>query len=150
MSDIQEKIILDHEEIMKRIPHRPPFLFVDKIIELNKNKNAVGIKNVTINESFFAGHFPHKPVMPGVLTVEAIAQTAGVLVCESMENKQKNNIVLFTHIDFVKFRKIVVPGDQLRLEVEILRNKLGFWKCGGTAKVGGEIAVESEFTAKIA
>jgi 3-hydroxyacyl-[acyl-carrier-protein] dehydratase len=150
MIDEKEKIILDHEAIIKVIPHRPPFLFVDKIIELNKGKNAVGIKNVTINESFFAGHFPHKPVMPGVLIVEALAQTAGVLVCKSIEAQDENKIVLFTNIDFVKFRRIVVPGDQLRLEVEIIRNKLGFWKCGGIARVDGEIAVESEFTAKIA
>lgn len=150
MIDAQEKVILDHEEIIRRIPHRPPFLFVDKIIELNKNQNAVGIKNVTINEHFFAGHFPHKPVMPGVLIIEALAQAAGVLVCESIENKQENSIVLFTSIDSVKFRRIVLPGDQLRLEVEILRNKLGFWRCRGVAKVDGEMAVESEFTAKIA
>ena len=149
MSETQGKITLDYEEIIKRLPHRPPFLFVDKIIELNRGKNAIGIKNVTINESFFAGHFPKKPVMPGVLIVEALAQTAGILVCESLENKQESNAVLFTSIDFTKFRKVVVPGDQLVLEVEILKNKLGFWKCACIAKVDGIIAVESEFTAKI-
>jgi 3-hydroxyacyl-[acyl-carrier-protein] dehydratase len=147
---IEEKITLNYEDIIKLIPHRPPFLFVDKIIELHRGKSAIGIKNVTINEPFFAGHFPQKPVMPGVLIVEALAQTAGVLVCESLENMKEGSVVLFTHIDFVKFRRIVVPGDQLTLEVVILRNKLGFWKCGGIAKVDGEIAVESEFTAKIA
>ena len=149
MSETQGKIILDYEEIIKRLPHRPPFLFVDRIIELNRGKNAIGIKNVTSNEAFFAGHFPKKPVMPGVLIIEALAQTAGILVCESLGNVKENNEVLFTNIDFAKFRKIVVPGDQLVLEVQILRNKLGFWKCGGIAKVDGIVAVESEFTAKI-
>jgi len=149
MTKEKEKTGMCYEEIIQRIPHRPPFLFVDKIIELNKNKNAIGIKNVTANEPFFAGHFPQKPIMPGVLIVEALAQTAGVLVCESLDDKRENKGVLFSHIDFVKFRKVVVPGDQLILEVAMLKNKLGFWKCSGVAKVDGVVAVETEFTAKI-
>ena len=149
MTQEKEKTALDYDGIIKRIPHRPPFLLVDRIIELNKNKNAIGIKNVTANEQFFAGHFPQKPVMPGVLIVEALAQTAGVLVCDSLGENNQNNGVLFSNIDFVKFRKVVVPGDQLVLEVSILKNKLGFWKCSGIAKVDGIVAVETEFTAKI-
>jgi beta-hydroxyacyl-ACP dehydratase FabZ len=149
MTKEKEKIVLDYDGIIKRIPHRPPFLFVDKIIELNRNKNAIGIKNVTANEQFFAGHFPKKPVMPGVLIVEALAQTAGVLVCDSLQDTKESQGVLFSHIDFVKFRKVVVPGDQLILEVAILKNRLGFWKCSGVAKVDGVVAVETEFTAKI-
>ncbi|NRA73619.1 MAG: 3-hydroxyacyl-ACP dehydratase FabZ [Rickettsiales bacterium] len=141
---------MEYEDIIQTIPHRPPFLFVDRIIELNKNKSAVGIKNVSINEQFFAGHFPQKPVMPGVLIVEALAQTAAILVYRSLEDEKANRGVLFTHIDFVKFRRVVIPGDQLILEVSILKNKLGFCKCAGRARVNEEIAVESEFTAKLA
>ena len=145
----KEKITLEYADIIQAIPHRPPFLFVDRIVELEKNKTAIGIKNVTINEQFFAGHFPQKPVMPGVLIIEALAQTAGVLVYKSLENEKKSMSVLFSHIDFVRFRKVVVPGDQLILEVSILKSKLGFWKCSGCAKVNDEVAVESEFTAKL-
>ena len=150
MSIEKEKVILNYEDIIQTIPHRFPFLFVDKIIELNKNKNAIGIKNVTINEQFFTGHFPQKPVMPGVLIVEALAQTAAILVYKSLEDNGNDKGVLFSHIDFVKFRRVVVPGDQLILEVSILKNKLGFWKCAGCAKVGEEVVVETEFTAKLA
>jgi len=149
MIEEHKSITLDLEGVLERIPHRPPFLFVDKIIELRKHKNAVGVKNVTINEQFFAGHFPKKPIMPGVLIIEALAQTAGVLVCESLDKKASADAIFFSSIDSVKFRRVVVPGDQLILEVSILKNKLGFWKCAGVAKVNGEIAVESEFTAKV-
>ena len=149
MSDKTEKSIMGVKEIMQLIPHRFPFLLVDKIIALNKNKSAIGLKNVTINEAFFQGHFPEEPVMPGVLIVEALAQTAGVLVCASLEEGQRGRLALFTSIEFVKFRRQIVPGDQLLLEVSIIRSRLGFCKCSGLAKVGDEIAVEAEFTAKI-
>ena len=149
MTNAMEKIVMNTEEIMQRIPHRPPFLFVDKIIELNKSENAIGIKNVTMNEQFFAGHFPNKPIMPGVIIVEALAQTAGVLVCESLGESGSGNSVFFSSIDFVKFRRVVAPGDQLILKVAILRSKLGFWKCSGMAIVDNVVAAETEFTAKI-
>lgn len=149
MSDKKEKCVMDVKAIMQYIPHRFPFLFVDQIIELNKNNSAIGLKNVTSNEAFFQGHFPEEPVMPGVLIVEALAQTAGVLVCASLEGGQKSRLALFTSIESVKFRRQVVPGDQLLLHVSIIRSRLGFCKCSGLAKVGEEIAVEAEFTAKI-
>lgn len=148
MGDQKEKYIIDVKGIMEIIPHRFPLLLVDRIIEINKNQSAIGIKNVTATEYFFQGHFPNEPVMPGVLIVEALAQTAAVLVCWSLEIGERGKLAFFSSIDFVKFRKPVVPGDQLILEVTLLKNKLGFFKCSGVAKVDGEIATEAEFTAK--
>lgn len=141
--------IIEINEIIKSIPHRYPFLLIDRVIELVKNESAIGLKNVTINESFFAGHFPGKPVMPGVLIVEALAQTAGVLVCKSAEDQTKDKLVYFTSIEEVKFRKIVVPGDQLLLNVKISGHKLGFWKFTSTATVDGQLVAKAEFAAKI-
>ena len=151
--------VLNHKQIIERIPHRYPFLLVDRILKLTKNESIIGLKNVTINEPFFIGHFPKEPVMPGVLIIEALAQAAAVLVCESLNSVDSNNssaeggssekIVFFSSIDHVKFRRPVVPGDQLILESTILKSKLGFWKCKGVAKVEGSVAVEAEFSAKI-
>lgn len=149
MIEPKEKCVMSLKDIMQRIPHRFPFLLVDRIIEINKNQSAIGVKNVTATEYFFQGHFPNEPVMPGVLIVEALAQTAAVLVCDSLPAGEKGKLAFFSSIDFVKFRKPVVPGDQLILEVTLLKNKLGFFKCSGIAKVDGEIAAEAEFTAKI-
>ena len=133
---------LGPEEIKKILPHRYPFLMVDQIIEMHEN-TAVGLKNVTINEPFFQGHFPNRPIMPGVLIVEALAQVGGVLILSRSENKGK--LAYFVSINNARFRKTVVPGDQLRLEIEVLKvkSKIGIVK--GTAKVAGEEVCDSEF-----
>lgn len=132
------------EEIQSILPHRYPFLLVDKIVELEPHKRIVGIKNVTINEEFFQGHFPGKPVMPGVLIVEALAQVAGVLMLREPENLGK--LAFFMGIDGVKFRKPVVPGDQLRLELEVVRWKTKTGKVRGEAKVDGALVCEANLT----
>lgn len=134
---------LDISQIMKILPHRYPFLFVDRIVHLEGGKKAVGIKNVTANENFFTGHFPSRPVMPGVLMVEALAQTGGILVLTNPEHRGK--VALFMAVDKVKFRKLVVPGEQLTLEVEMIRDRSRTAQMKGVAKVGDEVAVEAEF-----
>jgi len=134
---------LNVEQIMKILPHRYPFLFVDRIISLEKGKRIVGIKNVTMNENFFTGHFPTRPVMPGVLMVEALAQTGGILVLTNPEHRGK--VALFMAVDKVKFRKLVVPGEQLTLEVEMIRDRSRTAQMKGVAKVGNEVAAEAEF-----
>ncbi len=133
--------VLDIEQIKDILPHRYPFLLVDRIVELERAKRIVGIKNVTINEEFFLGHFPSRPVMPGVLIVEALAQVAGVMMLREPENQDK--LALFMGIDGVKFRKPVVPGDQLRLEIDIIRWKSRFGKVGGLAKVDGKVVCQA-------
>lgn len=139
-----ESVMLDTEAIQKILPHRYPFLLVDKIIELEEDKKVVGIKNVTVNEHFFAGHFPQRPIMPGVLVLESMAQTAGVLMLKKEENFGK--LAYLMSIDKVRLRKPVVPGDQLRLEVNVhkLRRKTG--KVGAQAFVEGQLVAEAEFT----
>jgi 3-hydroxyacyl-[acyl-carrier-protein] dehydratase len=133
-------------EIMKVLPHRYPFLLVDRIIELEPGKSATGIKNVSINEPFFQGHFPDQPIMPGVLIVEAMAQVAGVMAFRSgMEGKS----VYFMSIDNVKFRRPVVPGDQVKLEIKALKQRGNVWKFSGTASVEGKPVSEAEFTAMV-
>lgn len=146
---MSEKIRIDIEGIIKRIPHRFPFLLVDRIKHIDKDKSALGIKNVSINESFFMGHFPGRPVMPGVLIIEALAQTAGVLVCESRPESTEEKLVFFTSIYDVRFKKTVVPGDQIELHVTIDRNKMNVWKFSGIAKVDGEVVAEAKFAAMI-
>ncbi|SHE72096.1 3-hydroxyacyl-ACP dehydratase FabZ [Clostridium fallax] len=135
-------MIMDIMEIQKILPHRPPFLLIDKVIEMEEGKKVVAIKNVTINEDFFRGHFPQEPVMPGVLIIEALAQTGAVALLSIEENKGK--IAYFGGINKAKFRRKVVPGDTLRLEVEIIkcRGMAGVGK--GTAYVDGEKAAEGE------
>ncbi len=138
--------MIDIVEIQKILPHRFPFLLVDKIISFEKDKKAVGIKNVTINEPFFVGHFPSNPVMPGVLMVEALAQVAGVLVLKSAEKYGVNNI-FFASIKEARFRKVVVPGDQLIMEVELLKHKRNIYLFKGKIVVDNVVAVEAEFMA---
>ncbi len=135
---------LNSVEIQKIIPHRYPFLLVDKIIEIESGKNAVGIKNVTINEPFFQGHFPGQPIMPGVLIVEAMAQVAAVICMGSEENQGKLGV--FTGIDNCKFRRQVVPGDTIRMEVEMTAFRRGIGKAEGKAYVEGQLACSASLT----
>lgn len=130
--------MLTNIEIQNIIPHRYPFLLVDKIIELEEGKKAIGIKNVTINEPFFQGHFPNNPLMPGVLIVEAMAQVGAVAVMTLEENKDK--LAVFTGIDGIRFKKQVRPGDTLRMEVELIAMRRGIGKAEAVAYVDGEVA----------
>lgn len=134
--------MLTNKEIREILPHRYPFLLVDKIIELEPGKRAVGIKNVSANEPFFQGHFPEYPIMPGVLIVEALAQTAGIAVAVLDENKGKMGV--FASIDSMKIKNQVLPGDVLNLEAEILLSKMGITKAKVKATVDGKIAAEGE------
>ncbi|WP_226654571.1 3-hydroxyacyl-ACP dehydratase FabZ [Pseudalkalibacillus hwajinpoensis] len=134
--------MLDSQDIKKIIPHRYPFLLVDRILEVEEEVRAVGIKNVTANEEFFNGHFPDYPVMPGVLIVEALAQVGAVAMLKKEENQGK--LAFFTGIDKCRFKRQVKPGDQLRLEVEIIRIKGPIGKGKATATVEGEVAAEAE------
>jgi 3-hydroxyacyl-[acyl-carrier-protein] dehydratase len=137
--------MLDIIEIQKILPHRYPFLYVDRVLEIEPGKRLVAIKNVTFDEHFFQGHFPGKPIMPGVLIVEAMAQASGILVHKTVESD--DNMVYFMSIDKVKFRKPVVPGDQLVLEVEPLQVRGKVYKFKGEAKVDGKVVCEAEFMA---
>ena len=141
----------DIQMIKRIIPHRYPFLLVDKVVEIDQLKSAKGIKNVTFNEPYFQGHFPEVPIMPGVTIVEALAQTAAVLVGVSLDLADKNLLIYFMAIDKCKFRRKVGPGDRLELKVNLLRGKIGtkVWKFSGTAIVDGDIAAEVEFTAML-
>jgi len=139
--------MMDIKEIQKLLPHRYPFLFVDRIIDIEPGIKAVGIKNVTINEEFFQGHFPGHPIMPGVLIIEALAQVAGVLAFRSGISEGKS--VYFMSIDKAKFRKPVVPGDQLRLEISIVQQRGNVWKFSGNAVVEEKVVAEAEFTAMV-
>jgi beta-hydroxyacyl-ACP dehydratase FabZ len=140
--------ILDINEIRAILPHRYPFLLVDRIVEMEPER-VVGIKNVTLNEPFFMGHFPDFPVMPGVLIVEAMAQTAGVLVLKSMPDRQ-NKLVLLVAIDYARFRRPVVPGDTLRMEMTIVKRKASVAKIAGRATVDGQLVAEVEVMCKLA
>ena len=139
----------DIQLIQRIIPHRYPFLLVDKVFEIDDLKSATGIKNVTFNEPFFQGHFPGAPIMPGVTIIEALAQTAAVMVGVSLDLADKNLLIYFLGIDDCKFRRKVVPGDRLELKVEVLRGKIGskVWKFSGVASVDGEIAAQADFNA---
>lgn len=134
-------------EIMKYLPHRFPFLLVDRVIEFEKDKRVVAIKNITMNEAQFQGHFPGNPIYPGVMIIEGMAQAGGVLAMKSAENNNMNTY--FMSMDKVKFRKPVVPGDQLRYEVEILQYRRTAAKFGGKAYVGDDLVCEAEFMAMI-
>ena len=139
---------LDVNEIQKLLPHRYPFLFIDRVIEVTEEQ-VIAIKNVTINEPFFAGHFPGHPVMPGVLIVEAMAQAGGILAMRTMKVDPASTVMYFMALDKVKFRKPVVPGDQLRLEVAPLRKGGAIWKMKGRALVEGQVVCEAEFLASM-
>lgn len=139
----------DLARIKRMIPHRYPFLLIDRVEGVYKGKSAIGIKNVTNNEPHFEGHFPDKPIMPGVLIVEAMAQTAGVLVVETLEMLDQGLLVYFMTLDKTRFRRLVEPGDVLELHVRILRGRGKVWKFWGDAKVGEEIVAEAEFSAMI-
>ncbi|APT45018.1 3-hydroxyacyl-ACP dehydratase FabZ [Bacillus safensis] len=139
--------MLDAQQIQDIIPHRYPFLLVDRILEVDGDKRAVGIKNVTVNEEFFNGHFPGYPVMPGVLIVEALAQVFGVIILGKEENQGR--IGLFAGIDGCRFKRQVKPGDQLRLEVEVTRLRGPVAKGKAVATVDGEVACEAELTFSI-
>ncbi len=143
---------LKYEDIIKILPHRYPFLMVDRIVEMELGERIVGIKNVSINEPFFQGHFPGNPIMPGVLIVEAMAQVGGVLARMTIfgeQDEESEASVFFMSIDKVKFRKPVVPGDQLRFELQALRTGSRVWKMGGKAFVGEDLVTQAELMASI-
>ena len=140
---------VDVEGIMQMIPHRYPFLLVDRVVDIVPDRSAVGIKNVTINEAFFQGHFPRNPVMPGVLIVEAMAQTAAVLVVRTLGEGAAGKLVYFMTIENARFRKPVTPGDQLRIHVTKDRSRGNVWKFNGEAKVDGRLVAEATYAAML-
>jgi 3-hydroxyacyl-[acyl-carrier-protein] dehydratase len=138
-------ITMDIHQILKRLPHRYPFLLVDRVTEIEKNVRVVALKNVTFNEPYFMGHFPHRPVMPGVLILEAMAQASALLSFASMDmDPGDDTVVYFAGIDAARFKRPVEPGDQLIIESTILRHKAGIYKYRATASVTGELAAEAE------
>lgn len=143
-------MLLDVNDIMKILPHRYPFLMVDRIVELDPAKRCVGIKNVTINEPFFQGHFPGHPVMPGVLIVEAMAQVAGIMAYLASDETTKQKVSYFISIDNARFRKPVQPGDQLRIVVETTLNRRGIWGVDGKVYVGETLVTEASLKATFA
>ena len=141
---------LDINAIKEYLPHRYPLLLVDRVLDVELGKRITAIKNVTVNEEFFNGHFPHKPVMPGVLMIEAMAQTAAILSFMTMNVKpDENSVVYFVGIDNARFKRPVEPGDQLRMEIEILRVARGIWKYKAVGSVDGAVAVEAELMCTI-
>jgi 3-hydroxyacyl-[acyl-carrier-protein] dehydratase len=137
--------MMDIHQILKQLPHRYPFLLVDRVLDIEKGVRIRALKNVTINEPFFTGHFPHRPVMPGVLMLEALAQAAALLAFDTLgETPDDKTVYYFAGIDGARFKRPVEPGDQLTLEVELLRMKSGVFKFKAIAKVGEELAVEAE------
>lgn len=139
MSDSEPTTGMDIRGILDHLPHRYPFLLVDRVLELVKGERIVALKNVSMNEPYFIGHFPHLPVMPGVLQIEALAQAAGILSFQTMGRKSDiNSVYYFVGIDNARFKRPVSPGDQLRLEVSITRVARGMWKYSGVASVDGE------------
>lgn len=140
---------LDIARIMHAIPHRYPMLMIDRVVDLVRERSAVGIKNVSVNEGFFQGHFPNHPVMPGVLIIESMAQTAAVLVVETLGPNAAGKLVYFMTIDSAKFRRPVVPGDQLRLSVVKERSRGNVWRFHGTGTVDGTSVAEATFSAMI-
>jgi beta-hydroxyacyl-ACP dehydratase FabZ len=142
--------MLGIQEIMNTLPHRYPFLLVDKIVEMDVGKRVVGIKNVTINEPFFQGHFPGQPIMPGVLILEAMAQVAGVMALKTVPPDQvQNKVIYFMTIDKAKFRKPVIPGDQLRFEMDVIKMRSNIMNIKGQALVEGSLVAEAEMMAMI-
>ena len=140
--------VMEQAEIQALLPHRYPFLLVDRVLEMEPDRRIVGIKNVTVNEPFFQGHFPGRPVMPGVLILEAMAQIGGLLAFRSLGNVARP-VVYLTGVDGAKFRKPVVPGDRLRFEIDVVKKRPPFWKMQGKALVEAELVCEAEITAMV-
>jgi len=140
---------IDTLRIMELIPHRPPFLMIDKVVDVVTGERAIGVKNVTINEGFFRGHFPARPVMPGVLIIEAMAQTAAVLVVHTLGPMAQGKLVYFMSVDNARFRRPVVPGDTLKVHVASLRHRGNVWKFEAQAKVDGKLCAEATYAAMI-
>ena len=145
-----ERSIINTKKLMDMLPHRYPMLLIDFLEIVHVNKSAIGVKNVSIGEPFFEGHFPENPIMPGVLIVEAMAQTAGALVVESLNLHGSGSLVYFMSIEKAKFRKLVLPGDILKLHVEVVKARTKVWKFEGQARVKDQLVAESEFTAMMA
>lgn len=139
--------MLDVKEIFKSIPHRYPFLLVDRIVEIDGNEKVVGIKNVTINDNFFQGHFPNHPVMPGVLICEAMAQVGAIFAHNARGGMADDKVFVLTGLDNVKFKRPVEPGDQLRMELTCLKRRGSFWKMQGIATVEGKLVAQAEISA---
>jgi len=136
---------MDIHEVLRYLPHRPPFLLIDRVLSIVPGQSITALKNVTMNEAFFTGHFPGNPVMPGVLILEALAQAGGVLAYRSTNSSPEDGtLYLFAGIDNARFRRVVIPGDQLTLEVSLLRAKKEIWKLEGKAYVDGELACSAE------
>ena len=140
---------LDIEGVKRLIPHRYPFLLVDKVVDIKPDVSCVGIKNVTINEPFFQGHFPQRPVFPGVLIIESMAQTAGCLVVATLGPESEGKLVYFMTVDDARFRKPVVPGDQMYVHVTKVRSRGPVWKLTGEAKVDGKLVAQATYSAMI-
>ena len=139
--------MMDAKEILKFLPHRYPFLLVDRILEIDGDRKIVGIKNVSFNENFFQGHFPNKPVMPGVLICEAMAQVGAIFAHNARGGMEENKVFVLTGLDKVKFKKPVEPGDQLRIEITCVKRRGPFWKLQGMASVDGKLAAQAEISA---
>ncbi|MFQ5773190.1 MAG: 3-hydroxyacyl-ACP dehydratase FabZ [Kiloniellaceae bacterium] len=140
---------VDIMRIMELIPHRFPFLMIDRVIDVIPDQSAIGVKNVTINEGYFQGHFPRQPVMPGVLVIESMAQTAAVLVVETLQGAAAGKLVYFMTVEEGRFRKPIVPGDTVYVHVTKLRHRRNVWKFSGQAKVNGVLMAEARFSAMI-
>ena len=146
---MSENSVIDIGKIVGMIPHRYPFLMIDRVTDLVLRESAIGHKNVTINEPHFQGHFPNKPIMPGVLIIESMAQTAAILVVESLGGVNENTLVYFMSVENAKFRQPVTPGDVLEIYIETKQNRGSVWKFNGIAKVNSNNVAEATFTAMI-
>jgi 3-hydroxyacyl-[acyl-carrier-protein] dehydratase len=148
-ASLEQPIELDVERIMEMIPHRHPFLMIDRVVDVVANERATGVKNVSINEPFFVGHFPGKPVMPGVLIIEAMAQSAAVLVVHTLGPESEGRLVYFMSVAEARFRKPVLPGDTIHVHVYKIRQRGSVWKFSSEAKVNGTLVAEAKFAAMI-
>jgi len=148
-SAVDELVEIDRERIMEMIPHRDPFLMIDQVVDIVKNERATGIKHVSADDYYFRGHFPARPVMPGVLIIEAMAQTAAVLVVHTLGKESEGKLVYFMSVDDARFRRPVVPGETLHIHVTKQQNRRNVWKFEGQAKVDGRLAAEAVFAAMI-